>query len=530
MTSSHGNNKRPRPGSSGWQPLVTGAIIYALVLSAVVAYRARSTSRDESTLDFRDFWLTAVHFRESGTFSTELGVHNYLPFFTIFMLPWSFLPLPIAAVLFTLMSVACLAAAVVMIESLLNHRLGGRPRVATLVALALMFIYVSDSGVLGQLGLLLLFLVVAVWFLAEHGREYEAGVALGLAALIKVFPAALIVFFVLKRRWRIAGAAVATALVLGVTLPVASVGWSETVAQHRAFREGAVIEHSARTTIMIEKPRKAKYSNNSLPIVLRRLLTATDAYPREDHPPMLVNAVELPRGAVWGIYLVLMAGIITGSCWAAVAPRTRWPADEVDELRSLRAQYAVWCCLMLLASPLVWTHYLAVLYWPVALLCDIAERGRRADQRSHPAALIPLAIWGIGVVSLAVPVARAVGVPLISIAAVWGGCVFWTRYAGPPRAARSTPRLRRYPDTEEARRPSLSDHGKGTLRAALAACCRCLRGYWNGNRYLDNGLDQTHVPNTGGQAASATRSLGRAYGAGQIASQCGAPSHLGVGD
>jgi len=222
----------PHSIGRGWWPLLIAVGVYAVVIAVIVALRTAGVSphddfaivKDKTTSDFLDFWWTAREFRITGVLSTDFGVHNYLPFFTIFMLPWSFLPLPVAAVLFSLLSLALFGVTAVMAETLLRDGLGQRPRAALLIPLALSLPYVHSCLVVGNVGLLLVFLVVATWFLVERGREWEAGVTLGLAALIKLLPAVLIIFFLLKRRWRVAGGATAVALVLGYGLPLLTLG------------------------------------------------------------------------------------------------------------------------------------------------------------------------------------------------------------------------------------------------------------------------------------------------------------------
>ena len=100
--------RRPSPWR-GWLPLIIAGIVYTAILSVVVALRA------ETSTDFRDFWRTAEHFRQTRQISSELGVHNYLPFFVIFMAPWTYLPLKLAIVLFTVLSMGLLALAVVLV-------------------------------------------------------------------------------------------------------------------------------------------------------------------------------------------------------------------------------------------------------------------------------------------------------------------------------------------------------------------------------------------------------------------------------
>jgi hypothetical protein len=399
----------------GWGPLIAAGLAYAAVVCVVVAIRA------DSTTDFRDFWETARHFRQTGAISSELGVHNYLPFFTILMTPWSLLPLQVAIVLFTALSLGLFALTVVLVETLLNGGLGPGPRKATLAAIGLMLAYVHSCGVLGQLGLLILFLVITTWFLVERGQEWTAGLALGLATLIKLLPAVLIVFFLLKGRWRVVAGALGLLVVLGFGSPLAAIGWKRTVVQHHAFYDRAIRGHAARTTILAAKPHKAKYSNNSLPIVLRRLLSGVNGDPSESEPDrrLYVNFTELRRETIWWIYLALMGAFVLTSLGISLRGTKPPPSVPPDALAALRAQFGVWCCLMLIASPLLWTHYLVLAYWPLACVADRAERLQGAANPAGRAYLAALLVWLISVLLLAWPAARAAGAQLWAVAVLW---------------------------------------------------------------------------------------------------------------
>ncbi|MFQ5807343.1 MAG: glycosyltransferase family 87 protein [Phycisphaerae bacterium] len=416
-----------RHGRRSWLPLIVAGAIYAVIICVVVVQRAESTS------DFRDFWETANHFRQTGEISSELGVHNYLPFFTLFMTPWSLLPLRVAIVLFTLLSLGLFALTVALVETLLNGKLGPQPRKATLAALGLMLAYVHSCAVLGQVGLLLLFLVVATWFLVERGKEWAAGAALGLAGLIKLLPVVLIVFLLVKRRWRVAGVAIGVFVVFGFGLPLAGIGYEQTVAQHRAFYERAIKGHAAKKTIFAEKPQKAKYSNNSLPIVLRRLFSRVNGDPSESDPDrtLFVNFVDLPRGAIWWVYLMLMAVLVAASVGVSLRGGKPWPPTDPDAGLALRAQFGVWCCLMLIASPLLWTHYLPLAYWPLALVADRVERAGGESKGWAVPALLALLLWLVCVLLLAWPAARAAGAQLWSLVLLWA--VVLTLSVAPPR-------------------------------------------------------------------------------------------------
>jgi alpha-1,2-mannosyltransferase len=104
--------------------------------------------------------------------------------------------------------------------------LGGRGR-WFLVAAAFAFPPVVGELVLGNVHLILLGLLTLAWLGIRRGDrqgEWIAGLAVGAAAIIKVFPGVLLLWFLLTRRYRAAAAVVVGAAALAlVTLPVTGV-------------------------------------------------------------------------------------------------------------------------------------------------------------------------------------------------------------------------------------------------------------------------------------------------------------------
>lgn len=411
------NKMRVQP-RSGWTALLMAAVIYTVVMAGYTAWRA------ERSTDFRDFWRTAQHFRDTGEITGEQGVHNYLPFFVVFMVPWTLLPLGVAIAAFTIFSMALLAATVWMIESLFRRGVGPSPSLATLVTIGLMLPFIHSSTTVGAVNVLVLFLVVASWFLFERGREWEAGLPLGLAVLIKLLPAVLIVFFLLKLRWRVGLSAIILAVALGVAAPLSTTGFGRTVEYHQAFYRGAVVEHSARATITSEKPIKAKYSNQSMPIVLRRLFSPIDANAGAVEDRFFVNVASLSGRTIWVIYLVIMLSVLTIAAIALGRGSPVWPPRSLGDVDAMRVQFGLWCCLMLIASPLVWTHYFALAFWPLAVAAHRSESVRLATGRACRVSIGVLLTWLIADILIAWPAARAAGVHMLAVLALFGS-MFW---------------------------------------------------------------------------------------------------------
>lgn len=84
---------------------------------------------------------------------------------------------------------------------------------------AFLSVSVATNLVMGQINLQLALAIAAGAVLLERGREAAAGVAFGLTALVKLFPALVGVWLLRRRAWRAIAAATATGLgvlVLGV--------------------------------------------------------------------------------------------------------------------------------------------------------------------------------------------------------------------------------------------------------------------------------------------------------------------------
>jgi alpha-1,2-mannosyltransferase len=133
---------------------------------------------------------------------------TYPPFAALFFVPLSLPPLAAAGVLWTAASIVCLEASVWLCLGMLG--VTGRPRLASTIAvcaLALWLDPISLTLLLGQVNVVVMFAVLLDLSLPDGNRW--KGVALGVAAGIKLIPAFFIVYLVLTRRLRAAATALA---------------------------------------------------------------------------------------------------------------------------------------------------------------------------------------------------------------------------------------------------------------------------------------------------------------------------------
>lgn len=271
---------------------------------------------------------------------------TYPPFAALLMLPFSFLPLGVVEVLFTLGTVAATIVTTVWIFQALKLDLRW---VIFAIPLILITEPMRETIPLGQINMLLVLLVLMdLLVLAPRGSRWT-GVGIGLATAIKLLPGIFIVYLLLTRQWRAAITSMITAaavtVITAIVAPQAS--WD--------FWTNALWDTTrvGRTDIT---------GNQSLLGLLHRLVAPED-----------------PNRVIW---IVLVAAVLAFGLWRAVIAHRN--GNEVAALAIIGLVGG-------LISPITWPHHL---YWFVpALLAAIAAR----------AWLLAIAAYGVaiyGVVSV----------------------------------------------------------------------------------------------------------------------------------
>ena len=143
----------------------------------------------------------------------EIEYNAHPPTSVLIALPMGRLEFSEALLAWNLVSVAALLASLAIVAA-------GLPELKALVlpAAALLPFCLPVYGNLQQcqLNLALLLMVTAAWAVDRSGRPGAAGLLVGTAAAIKLFPAYLVVYFVARRRWRAILAAGASFLALNL--------------------------------------------------------------------------------------------------------------------------------------------------------------------------------------------------------------------------------------------------------------------------------------------------------------------------
>ncbi|XTZ14661.1 glycosyltransferase 87 family protein [Micromonospora echinospora] len=297
---------------------------------------------------------------------------TYPPFSGLLLRPFAMLPLGATITVFTaLTAVGVVVTTRWLVDPLVARH--GLPRLFTLtVAVLLAFAVEStrETITFGQINMLLVVLILADLLFAVPRGSRWAGVAVGLATALKLFPGIFIVYLLVTRRWR--AAAVASATAAAATLLAAA------VAPRDSWRFWT---HELWAT---DRVGRTDYTGNQSLFGLLSRFTVP----------------EKPDRLVW---LLLVAAVTVYGLWRA------WRAARAgDVLTGLTLTGLVGG----LVSPITWTHHI---YWFIPAVVIMLDAGLRPD-RDRPAdddlgpAVRPIRIRWLVVAAVATYLVIAYGV------------------------------------------------------------------------------------------------------------------------
>jgi hypothetical protein len=215
---------------------------------------------------------------------------------------------------------------------------------------------------MGQVHVLLLFLLLCIPLCVRRNRPSLAGTLLALAIMIKVLPLLLLAYYLARGRWRLVLSAVAVSLfLLGATWLV--VGAPTLFHAQAIFGSGYHFASSPDNLALAQAP-----------VWLAAALGS--------HTAMLADG--LGRGLIALIGILFAGGLVV--VWhmarAAGDPR-RLQNDTAAETTELLG-YGWAICAMLLLSPLVWLHYYTLLLLPFVVCVGYVLRERRRMRMPKP--------------------------------------------------------------------------------------------------------------------------------------------------
>jgi alpha-1,2-mannosyltransferase len=360
-------------------------------LAFVPLYYSQLIRRDDSVTDFFQDWASArnfleglpVYFNHRVTIPRYLGktnldagdlfveVNAHPPTSILLMVPFGALAYRDALLIWNLLSLAGFVVSLVLVWHGLRIPFSMRsvfPAIALILPCFPLLLHVR----FGQITLLILLLLSGAWAADRANRGILAGVLLGAAATIKIFPAFMLLFFVITKRWK----TVVTGSITVVLLTLLT-GWVLGAQNYLVYAD----------TVM---PRVAKYRgiwfNVSLPGYWTKLFDPAEEYPFTE--PILRSPLLARSATIISCLLVLIATFLS----------VRRASTE----RQCDLAYGLVMTAMLLVSPITWDHYLLLALVPLAVAWVNLPRCRSARLL-----LIAIAIafwsWPFMVVDLTIP-------------------------------------------------------------------------------------------------------------------------------
>ncbi len=278
------------------------------------------------------------------------------------MIPWAILDYRAALLGWNLLSLGMLLLSLEVIRRSL-----GVPFTVELIAPAVIFLLLGRPLLMqlfhGQWNLILLLLVTGAWAAARSGHPGWAGVLLGAATAIKLFPGFLFLFFLVRRQW--------TAVIAGslafVMLTVLTAGLLGPEVYRVYFQE------------LLPKlaPVQSSWYNASLVGFWSRLFDPATAE---------VHVLPLWRSGMALRVALLLSGLVVILTVVRVVrnANTRGALDHA---------FGLGVTGMLLVSPITWDHSLLLLVLPISILLHDPPRSELAKV----AVVVSVgAIWFLG--------------------------------------------------------------------------------------------------------------------------------------
>lgn len=208
-----------------------------------------------------------------------------------------------------------------------------------------------DNFLLGQVGGLFFFSLAAVVVCTWKKQNFLCGLALSVAILLKLYPAVLLIWLLAKRRYKAVGYCLFTLATLALG---AGLQWG-------FFRFGQYVQF-----LFTEQSYQEVASNQSLMTLINACLY--------DVSPLLIKLINVALLTVGAVFL-WHNGSKVQSAKIASEPTSSRHTDSSNNFTLLALDYSTWILLMLMLSPLSWSHHHLALLIPFLVIIAALHNG-----------------------------------------------------------------------------------------------------------------------------------------------------------
>ena len=329
---------------------IAGIVLFAL-LGGYTYLRAKEGSSDFA-IQYR---IASALFAGENPYTKFLN-NRYPVFLFLLIAPLSRLSLPTAVIIWYLLNLALFAwSYYLLINSLPQETPGGKP-IWKILPLILILGILADNLYLGQMNILLLFLIGLTLLLHQRGKEFAAGFTLALGIALKLTPLLLLLYFIYRRRVKLTLATIISLIILLSLLPIPFLGWERNFELLSSFYQ-QVIKPTVSGGIGYSIGAY-RHTNQSLAAFLFRLLARTPA-DTISGKTVYANIADLSEET---ISLIIKIADLIIIVLLAIFLRQRTSLKEGAFIPFF--EYSLIVMAMLLISPISWISHFILLTIP----------------------------------------------------------------------------------------------------------------------------------------------------------------------
>lgn len=298
------------------------------------------------------------------TNSGQTMINLYPPSTALCLIPFALLPFRPALLLFSITSMLALGAGVWAFFAD-EEKMTRRDFTLAGLLIAFSFLPVYYSLYLGQVNALLFLCLALVLYFARRGHPWWAGFFIALAALLKIFPAVLMVFFAARRQFKpVVGAMMSIAIFGAVSLSVCHASLYRIFLSMMPFE--VLPPHVEEVTF---------HRNQGLSALCARLLTYNG----------YVNALANRPSVARGLGVLLGVFVLVAALCVAARRGGRRSTGELE--------FGLFLVAMLLALSKSWEHYGVLLLFAYLAILRLVAHARAVPRAPLLLALLSFCVW-----------------------------------------------------------------------------------------------------------------------------------------
>ncbi|MDD5488131.1 MAG: glycosyltransferase family 87 protein [Candidatus Omnitrophica bacterium] len=388
---------------------ITKKVFVVLVVCVLVGFGVYHDMRTVSGSNDLDTYYTAGKFMREGVtvyraevFSTTVSPYLYLPLFAILVSPLTLLSLRVASLVWYLLGLSFFIMSFLITVRLVSGTFdwrgifSRRSLILNIISVLFIFSALLDNISLAQVDFMIYFLIVLSLYAHEKHRDLWAGIIIAAAGVIKIYPLFLLLYFTFKGKVRIIAGALIGIFLFVFAVPVACMGVDRFRSEMGDWARMKMAPYARPPAKRLEDnythfESLCKLSNQSLSAVLARYLTDYYYDPKadiEDIDEWVGNnikhkipfPVKLPPYQVEVATKFISLMILLVSFSAVVMGRKR------SSRESTSVEYAVMLLCMILLFPVVQTHLLASMVFPVLAFNTV--RGKMPEKVERVADIV----------------------------------------------------------------------------------------------------------------------------------------------